>query len=523
MAEDNLNLTEDKEVSPRDNIKKQNPRGMMAPTSSSLLGEALKAGFALSGKPGRATAYLQMKAEEEQKAELDYTNWYNETDKERKAAASNVSARKKLREARRDIGRTILADKGLQNAITKFNALAEEDQQINIEDPNFQLQLGEELSRQTNKDPSDYAKLVRSNIINQVINSKGAGSELDPVALYNPYKPAVEKLKESTTDKQMGEMLKRPEAKTSDRLLRGLDPKARAEAQKQDVVAGITPEIQKEMERVRRGEVTQDPYEQVTPTDPSATDTVTRNLEKNVAVLIGNSQKLITQRDALGNVTGYKKERGVTTEKNAIETAGQMRMLVANVLASREYEEGDEQKVFKDVQTLIEWAKESTKTDPNRQTGLANGVEFIKNEMSKLDKEEIPGYIADRRKDLEQDTVRNIVTKEQIKDVKPRVKELTGMTFEELTKLDTYSTYRGDPLTRIVVVEKDGKETTYTLKFRRTGKKGEAGVELEDISIGSPRQKQGEMKSTDILKRSRERRGLFSADDRLKKQIEANR
>ena len=143
MAEDNLNLTEDKEVSPRDNIKKQNPRGMMAPTSSSLLGEALKAGFALSGKPGRATAYLQMKAEEEQKAELDYTNWYNETDKERKAAASNVSARKKLREARRDIGRTILADKGLQNAITKFNALAEEDQQINIEDPNFQLQLGE--------------------------------------------------------------------------------------------------------------------------------------------------------------------------------------------------------------------------------------------------------------------------------------------------------------------------------------------------------------------------------------------
>ena len=195
MAEDNLNLTEDKEVSPRDNIKKQNPRGMMAPTSSSLLGEALKAGFALSGKPGRATAYLQMKAEEEQKAELDYTNWYNETDKERKAAVSNVSARKKLREARRDIGRTILADKGLQNAITKFNALAEEDQQINIEDPNFQLQLGEELSRQTNKDPSDYAKLVRSNIINQVINSKGAGSELDPVALYNPYKPAVEKLK----------------------------------------------------------------------------------------------------------------------------------------------------------------------------------------------------------------------------------------------------------------------------------------------------------------------------------------
>jgi hypothetical protein len=277
------------------------------------------------------------------------------------------------------------------------------------------------------------------------------------------------------------------------------------------------------MERVRRGEVTQDPYEQITPTDPSATDTVTRNLEKNVAVLIGNSQKLITQRDALGNVTGYKKERGVTTDKNAIETAGQMRMLVANVLASREYEEGDEQKVFKDVQTLIEWAKESTKTDPNRQTGLANGVEFIKNEMSKLDKEEIPGYIADRRKDLEQDTVRNIVTKEQIKDVKPRVKELTGMSFEELTKLDTYSTYRGDPLTRIVVVEKDGKETTYTLKFRRTGKKGEAGVELEDISIGSPSQQQGEIKSTDPLKRSRERRGLFNPKDRLKKQIEANR
>ena len=444
-------------------------KGMMSP----LIKEGLKAAFALSGSGGKSLGRLQeyseIKAEEEEAAKLEYANWYATTDADRKASIKDIQQIKQIREARRDAGKTVLADSGLKNIISKFNATAVEDQRINVDDPNFQLQIGEELARQSDKDPNKYAKLVRRNIystLNRHTNYLNL-SELDyqTPKLINPYKSLVDTKAKTEAEKQTDQMLASPKPGFGERLSRSFIASERSKGQKEEYMQRLPREVRERM--LNRTEAIKDPFQQVTPTDPITTDAETNSMIKKVNVMIGDKYSLRTETDPItGEFLKYTDSSG----EGDIAAANSMRDLLVSVTASRAYGAGDEAAVLQDLSTLTDWAAVKSADAPRakKQKKYNQEIESIKNDLRKMDRDGIKEYINDKKRQLE--GIKPGKTKEKAVDYnEEELLKVTGNTLEELQALSSYES-EGSGAGIYTVETKKGK---FRLRFSYIGKRPE--------------------------------------------------